>query len=92
MKEVMDMNSITKLYIQKEVFTDVLYRIKETVEVSSYDNAEFDSLDDLYKWCNHCIDKIEKEIHSIDSYEELKNKLRNEHGWDKFPAISIERN
>jgi len=86
----MDMNSITKLNIQKEVFTDVLYRIKETVE--EYDKLGFDSLDDLYKWCNHCIDKIEKEIHSIDSYEELKNKLRNEHGWDKFPAISIERN
>jgi len=86
----MDMNSITKLNIQKEVFTDVLYRIKETVEENN--PTEFDSLDDLYKWCNHCIDKIEKEIHSIDSYEELKNKLRNEHGWDKFPAISIERN
>ena len=86
----MDMNSITKLNIQKEVFTDVLYRIKETVE--ECDPTEFDSLGDLYKWCNHCIDKIEKEIHSIDSYEELKNKLRNEHGWDKFPAISIERN
>ena len=90
MKEVMDMTNITKLNIQKEVFTDVLYRIKETVE--EYDKLGFDSLDDLYKWCNHCIDKIEKEIHSIDSYEELKNKLRNEHGWDKFPAISIERN
>ena len=38
------------------------------------------------------LDYLEKEIHSIDSYEELKNKLRNEHGWDKFPAISIERN
>lgn len=86
----MDMNNITKLNIQKEVFTDVLYRIKETVD--EYDRLGFDSLDDLYKWCNHCIDKIEKEIHSIDSYEELKNKLRNEHGWDKFPAISIERN
>jgi len=84
------MTNITKLNIQKEVFTDVLYRIKETVE--EYDKLGFDSLDDLYKWCNHCIDKIEKEIHSIDSYEELKNKLRNEHGWDKFPAISIERN
>ena len=90
MKEVIDMTNITKLNIQKEVFTDVLYRIKETVE--EYDKLGFDSLDDLYKWCNHCIDKIEKEIHSIDSYEELKNKLRNEHGWDKFPAISIERN
>ena len=90
MKEVMDMTNITKLQIQKEVFTDVLYRIKETVE--ECEASEFDALDDLYKWCNHCISKISKQQYSIDSYEELKNKLRNEHGWDKFPAISIERN
>ena len=86
----MDMNDMTKLQIQKEVFIDVLYRIKETVEES--EASEFDALDDLYKWCNHCISKISKQQYSIDSYEELKNKLRNEHGWDKFPAISIERN
>ena len=86
----MDMNSITKLQIQKEVFIDVLYRIKETVE--ECEASEFDALGDLYKWCNNCISKISKEQYSIDSYEELKNKLRNEHGWDKFPAISIERN
>jgi hypothetical protein len=83
------MNEREKLLIQKAVFQEVSYKLQE---IATEDAMDVVTLDRLHIWSQECHVKILKKISSIDSYEEIKNKLISKHGWDKIPAISTERN